>query len=71
MSTQAEIEAYNYAEFVGTDDFLSFRTVLPVGSQAPDFPAVLAATGQEVRTSDYWQDRDLQEIWPDWPNGWR
>ena len=59
MSLQAEIEAYNYAKFVGTDNFLSFRTVLPVGSQAPDFPAIRAATGQQVRLSDYWQDRDL------------
>ncbi len=59
MSTQAEVEAYNYAEFVGTDNFMSFRTILPVGSQAPDFPATLATTGREVRLSDYWQDRDL------------
>ncbi len=59
MATQAEIEEYNYAEFVGTDNFLSFRTVLPVGSQAPDFPAILATTGREARLSDYWQDCDL------------
>ncbi len=59
MNLQAEIEAYNYAVFVGTDDFLPFRTILPVGSQAPDFPAILVTTGREVRLSDYWQDRDL------------
>ncbi len=58
MITQADIEAYNYAEFTGSENFLPFRTVLPVGSQAPDFPATLA-TGQPVRLSDYWQDRDL------------
>ena len=23
---------YNYAEFIGDDDFLAFRTALPVGS---------------------------------------
>ena len=38
---RAEGEAYNYAEFVGGEDFLEFRTILPVGSAAPDFTAPL------------------------------
>ena len=57
MSDQEE--SYNYAAFAGTDDFLGFRAVLPVGSVAPDFAATLAEDGQPVRLSDYWRDRDL------------
>ena len=53
------VEAYNYAAFAGTDDFLAFRTALPVGSPAPDFAARLADDGQEVRLSDYWRGQDL------------
>ncbi len=50
---------YNYAEFVGDDDFLSFRSVLPVGSVAPDVAVTVAATGEAARLSDYWGDGDL------------
>ena len=53
------IEAYNYATFEGTDDFLAFRTALPVGSAAPDVEAIDDATGQTVRLSDYWRSGDL------------
>lgn len=59
MAEQAEIEKYNYTEFVGSEDFLAFRTILPVGSSAPDFQATLLATGQPVRLSDYWRKGDL------------
>ena len=59
MSRQAEIEAYNYAVFEGTESFLPFRTVLPVGSVAADFPVILPETEGEARLSDYWRDRDL------------
>ncbi len=59
MPEATEIEQYNYREFVGSDNFLSFRTALPVGSRAPDFTATLLATGEPVRFSDYWRDRDL------------
>ncbi len=52
-------DAYNYARFVGDDDFLAFRTALPVGSKAPDVPVVVAATGESAQLSDYWRDRDL------------
>lgn len=59
MTSVDDIKAYNYARFEGTDDFLAFRTALPVGSAAPDFPVIDAATGQAGRLSDYWRDRDL------------
>lgn len=51
--------AYNYAHFDGTDDFRAFRTALPVGSPAPDFPVIEAATGREGRLGDAWRDHDL------------
>jgi hypothetical protein len=50
---------YNYAEFIGDDDFLAFRAALPVGSTAPDVAVTLAATGEPGRLSDYWRDADL------------
>ena len=56
---QREVEAYNYAQFVGSDDFVSFRSVLPVGSGAPDFTATLLDTGHPVHLSDYWNERDV------------
>ena len=46
---------YNYAEFVGDDDFLAFRTALPVGSQAPDVVVTVAESGAPARLSDYWR----------------
>lgn len=58
MDEQGEIDTYNYGDFVGSD-FLPFRTHLPVGSSAPDFQAILLATGQPVRLSDYWKKGDL------------
>jgi hypothetical protein len=59
MAEHDEIDHYNYATFEGTDDFLAFRTALPVGSRAPDFPVVVAETGKEAMLSDYWRDHDL------------
>jgi len=52
-------DPYNYAKFVGDDDFLAFRTALPVGSKAPDVPVVVAATGESAQLSDYWRGRRL------------
>lgn len=52
MKNQAEIEAYNYTEFVGSDQFSAFHTVLPVGSSAPAFEATLLETGQRVHLSE-------------------
>ena len=62
MSTEPEsaaIAEYNYAEFIGDDDFLAFRTILPVGSAAPDVPVTVAASGEAARLSDFWRDADL------------
>ena len=53
------VATYNYTRFDGTDDFLAFRTALPVGSVAPDVPVTIAATGETTRLADFWQDRDL------------
>ena len=58
MAKRAEIERYNYSEFVGSD-FLPFRTHLPVGSSAPDFQATLLENGRSVQLSDYWKKGDL------------
>ena len=59
MDDRQTIEAYDYAAFEGTDDFLAFRTALPVGSPAPDFAVTLADNGVAARLSDFWRDRDL------------
>ena len=59
MEEQDVIGAYNYAEFIGDDDFLAFRTALPVGSDAPDVTVTVAATGEAARLSDYWRNTDL------------
>ena len=57
---RAETEdCYNYATFIGDDDFLAFRTALPIGTKAPDFSVVVAATGEPARLSDFWQEADL------------
>ena len=59
MSTSDELEKYNYSVFVGSENFMDFRTVLPVGSSAPDFEATLLETGQSVKLSDYWKKSDV------------
>ena len=59
MSDQRAIEAYNYEAFDGTDDFLAFRTALPVGTAAPDVAVVRADTGESVQLSDFWRDNHL------------
>lgn len=59
MATQAEIEEYNYGVFVGTDEYMAFRTLLPVGSIAADFQTTLLETGQPVKLSDYWKKSDV------------
>jgi hypothetical protein len=58
MIEQQEIEEYNYSIFQGKEDFASFRTLLQVGSPAPDFPAMLLETGETVKLSDYWREQD-------------
>ena len=59
MAAQGEIEEYNYSVFVGSDNFMDFRTLVPVGTSAPDFQATLLATGQPVQLSDYWKRNDV------------
>ena len=56
---QPTSDPYNYTIFQPKEDFIAFRTILQVGSPAPDFTATLLETGQPVRLSDYWQERDL------------
>ena len=56
---QPTSDPYNYTIFEGKEDFVQFRTILQVGSPAPDFTATLLETGQPVHLSDYWQERDL------------
>ena len=55
MIEQHDIEEYNYSVFEGKEDFAGFRTLLQVGSMAPDFPATLLQTGEPVQLSDYWR----------------
>jgi hypothetical protein len=50
---------YNYAEFIGDDDFLAFRTALPTGNAVPDVAITVAATGDPGRLSDYWREADV------------
>jgi hypothetical protein len=59
MDEHEAIRAYNYAEFIGDDDFLTFRTALPVGSAAPDVAVTVAASGEPAHLSDYWRNTDL------------
>ncbi len=59
MTEQYEIEEYNYSVFEGKEDFAGFRTLLQVGSLAPDFPATLLETGETVKLSDYWREQDV------------
>lgn len=59
MTNLAEIEDYNYAVFVGSEQYMAFRSLLPVGSSAPDFQAQMLETGSPVRLSDYWKRGDV------------
>jgi len=52
------MSTYNYASFpldADQEDFERFPSVLPVGSKAPDHPLVDAATGAQVRLSDFYR----------------
>ena len=59
MSNSDELEQYNYSVFVGSEDFMDFRTLVPVGSSAPDFQATLLETGLPVNLSEYWKKSDV------------
>ena len=53
MGKVRAMDEYNYAAVVGDDDFLAFRSVLPVGSVAPNAAVTVAATGEPGLISDY------------------
>ena len=59
MSGSIDPSIYNYTTFEGQGDFESFPLGPRIGSLAPDFPAVLLETGEVVRLSDYWRERDV------------
>ena len=59
MTEGADVEGYNYSVFVGSEDFMDFRTLVPVGSSAPDFQATLLETGLPVNLSEYWKKSDV------------
>jgi hypothetical protein len=59
MADRTEVESYNYSVFVGSENFMDFRALLPVGSSAPDFEAVLLETARPVKLSEYWKRNDV------------
>ncbi len=59
MTDPTEPEPYNYTVFEGQGDYEDFPTPWHAGSPAPDFTAILLDTGQPVRLSDYWRERDV------------
>ena len=59
MTASDELGNYNYSVFLGSENFMDFRTLLPVGSLAPDFPATLLESGLPVKFSDYWKKSDV------------
>jgi len=59
MVVSTEVENYNYSVFVGSENFMEFRTLLPVGSSAPEFQARLLETGVPVKLSQYWKRNDV------------
>ena len=56
---QKTIEAYNYSEFVGSEEFLAFRDICQVGTAAPDFQTVRLDDNEQVSLSDYWKKSDI------------
>ncbi len=59
MANPIDPTTYNYTTFEGQGDFDSFPAGPRVGSAAPDFPAILLETGQQVLLSEYWRERDV------------
>lgn len=59
MTDPIDPTGYNYTVFEGQGDNAAFPTPLYAGTVAPDCAAVLLESGQEVRLSDYWRERDV------------
>lgn len=59
MSETTGADTYNYTTFIGDDDFLAFRSALPVGSSAPSVPVVDIDSGETSQLSEYWNGQDL------------
>ena len=59
MTDPIDSATYNYTVFEGQGDYERFPTPLQALSQAPDCTAMLLDSGQEVRLSDYWRERDV------------
>ena len=59
MSNSDELKQYNYSVFVGSEDFMDFRTLVPVGSSAPDLQATLLDSGLPIKLSEYWKKSDV------------
>lgn len=55
----SDSDAYNYNVFEGQGDYETFPTPWHALSSAPDCSAILLDTGQPVRLSDYWRERDV------------
>ncbi len=53
------IAQYNYSEFVGSEEFLAFRSLCQVGTSAPDFATLRLNDRQTVKLSDYWKNGDV------------
>ena len=58
-TNQTEIEQYNYSEFVGSTEFLAFRSICQVGTSAPDFETQRLDDNQRVMLSEYWKKGDI------------
>jgi hypothetical protein len=59
MTDPTKVENYNYSVFVGSENFMEFRALLPIGSSAPDFEATLLESCQPVKLSEYWKKSDV------------
>ncbi len=56
------LASYNYTVFEGQGDHEAFPSPYRAGSAAPDFPAILLETREQVKQvhlSDYWRERDV------------
>ena len=59
FTDRTTVEAYNYSEFVGSEEFLAFRDICQVGTSAPDFETLRLDDNEKVKLSDYWKKSDI------------